>query len=282
LPEREPQPEPQRRPSATPDLNADLDLLIEASRGAAEIALHHWGRDPLTWEKPGDEGPVTEADIAVDTYLREMLTAARPGYGWMSEETPDDLAARAARTLFIVDPIDGTRAYAKGEETWAHALTVVQDGVPVAGVVHLPAKERLYAGARGHGATCNGVPLTARSVTTDLDRADMLVTRPNLAPDLWQGAPPGLTRHFRPSLAYRLALVAEGRFDGMITLRDSWDWDVAAGALLALEAGAMVTDRTGAPLRFNACGRKTAGVIAAPAALHAEALRRLSPGAFTL
>ncbi|MEM1429790.1 MAG: 3'(2'),5'-bisphosphate nucleotidase CysQ [Pseudomonadota bacterium] len=255
--------------------------MIDASRGAAEIAMHHWGRDPETWEKPGDAGPVTEADIAVDTFLRETLMAARPGYGWMSEETPDDPAHRQRETLFIVDPIDGTRAYVKGEETWAHAITVVQNGAPVAGVVHLPAKDLLYAAERERGATCNGAPLTARREMTGLDAADMLVTRPNLAPHLWRGAPPGLTRHFRPSLAYRLALVAEGRFDGMITLRDSWDWDVAAGALLVAEAGATVTDRAGAPLRFNAPERKTAGVIAAPAPLHAEALSRLTPGGAT-
>ena len=90
---------------------------------------------------------------------------------------------------------------------------------------------------------------------------------------------PGLTRHFRPSLAYRLALVAEGRFDGMLTLRDSWDWDVAAGALIAAEAGARVTDRAGGALRFNAPGRKTAGVLAAPEPLHGETLARLAPGA---
>ena len=263
-------------------LPADLLLLQEAALGAGRIALSYWRNAPRTWDKPGDEGPVTEADLAVDRYLRQMLGDRRPEYGWMSEETPDDPGNRSSRTLFIVDPIDGTRAFAKGEESWSHALAVVRDGVPVAAVVHLPAKDRLYAAAAGQGATCNGLPIRARPVAAALDEADVLVTRPNLAADLWRGQPPGLTRHFRPSLAYRLALVAEGRFDGMVTLRDSWDWDVAAGALLVAESGATVTDRTGAPLRFNAPSRKTAGVIAAPAALHSEALSRLAPGAFTV
>jgi myo-inositol-1(or 4)-monophosphatase len=271
-------PAPEAAPGPDPAARDDLALLVAAARDAGEIAMGHWRQAPEVWEKEGDEGPVTEADYAVDAALRRALQGARPDYGWMSEETPDTAADRARRTLFIVDPIDGTRAFVKGEEAWAHALAVVTDGVPVAAVVYLPAMGRLYAAAAGAGATRNGAPLAAAAPPA-LDAAQMLVTRPNLAPHLWRGGVPGLTRHFRPSLAYRLALVAEGRFDGMLTLRDSWDWDVAAGALIAAEAGVRVTDRTGAPLRFNAAGRKTAGVLAAPEPLHGETLSRLAPGA---
>ncbi|MEM9250106.1 MAG: 3'(2'),5'-bisphosphate nucleotidase CysQ [Pseudomonadota bacterium] len=260
---------------------ADKRLLADAAQGAAEIALSYWRNDPKTWEKPGDEGPVTEADLAVDAYLRETLMRARPEYGWMSEETADDPQVRRAKTLFIVDPIDGTRAYARGERTWAHALAVVQDGVPIAGVVHLPARDKLYAAAIGQGAVFNGVPLDVAREAPPLDRAHMLVTKPNLAAPLWRDAPPGLTRYFRPSLAYRMALVAEGRFDGMLTLRNSWEWDVAAGTLLITEAGGVVTDRDGAPLRFNSAARQTAGLIAAPPELHREIAARLTPGAVT-
>ena len=272
-----PEPVPGPRPDAA--ARADLALLVEAARAAGEIAMGHWRQAPKVWDKDGDEGPVTEADYAVDAALRRALQEARPDYGWMSEETPDTPEDRARRTLFIVDPIDGTRAFVKGEEAWAHALAVVTDGVPVAAVVYLPAKGRLYAASAGAGASRNGAPIAAAAPPA-LDGAQMLVTKPNLAPHLWRRGVPGWTRHFRPSLAYRLALVAEGRFDGMLTLRDSWDWDVAAGALIAAEAGARVTDRTGAPLRFNAARRKTSGLLAAPEPLHGETLDRLAPGAW--
>lgn len=259
---------------------ADLPLLTEAAREAGEIAMRHWRADPKVWDKPGGAGPVTEADLAVDSFLTERLRGARPGYGWMSEETPDDPAERAARTIFVVDPIDGTRAYIDGQEAWAIALAVVQDGRPCAGVIHMPAKSgRVYAAALGGGAARDGAPIAAEARADDLDAADLLVTRPNLAPELWRGPVPRMSRHFRPSLAYRLALVAEGRFDGMLTLRDAWAWDVAAGALIATEAGAVVTDRDGAALRFDLPGRKTAGVLAAPPSMHAETLARLAPGA---
>ena len=269
-----------RAPEPRVDAAADLALLVEASREAAEIALGFWRQGPKTWEKPGDEGPVSEADLAVDAHLRGRLTAARPDYGWISEETAEDGRALGCRAAFVVDPIDGTRAFLRGEETWAHALAVVVDGAPVAGVVHLPAKgDRLYAARSGGGAQRDGAAIRARGATPGLEDAALLVTKQNTAPGLWRRPVPALNRHFRPSMAYRLALVAEGRYDGMLTLRDAWEWDIAAGVLIAAEAGARVSDRTGGALAFNAPGRKAAGVVAAPATLHAEIVARLAPGA---
>ena len=86
---------------------------------------------------------------------------------------------------------------------------------------------------------------------------------------------PDIQRHFRASLAYRLCLAAEGRFDGMLTLRDAWEWDIAAGSLIAAKAGAVVTDRHGAELRFNTAGALAEGVLALPSALHPDVVRRL-------
>ena len=88
---------------------------------------------------------------------------------------------------------------------------------------------------------------------------------------------PPVERHFRSSLAWRLCLVAEGRFDIMVTLRDAFEWDIAAGSLIATEAGATVTDRLGGALRFNLHPAKAPGVICAPATLHGALLARLGP-----
>jgi myo-inositol-1(or 4)-monophosphatase len=253
---------------------SDLDLLLDAAREAGTIALGHWRKDPKVWEK-GVDGPVSEADFAVDAFLRDLLGAARPDYGWLSEETPDDPAARAASRIFVVDPIDGTRAYVAGEATWAHSLAVVEDGRPVAAVVHLPVRGKTYAAALGHGATLNGVPLEA-SDRSEVAGATFLAARVSFEAQHWKGPVPHVDRAFRPSLAYRLALVGEGRFDGMLTLRPTWEWDVAAGALVATEAGATVTDRRGRPLRFNNPDPRLDGVLAAGPLLHAAVHRRLS------
>ena len=135
----------------------------------------------------------------------------------------------------------------------------------------LPAKDKLYAAALGGGAALNGAPI---SVVTPGVETRLLATKPNFDPKHWPGGVPEATRHFRPSLAYRLALVAEGAFDGMLTLRDAWEWDIAAGALLVTEAGGVTSDAHGAPLRFNNPHPQTAGVIAAPNELQ----RRLLDG----
>lgn len=256
----------------------DLTLLTAAARQAGEIAARHWKRDPDVWHKPGEAGPVTEADIAVDRMLREELTAARPDYGWLSEETPDGPARLAADRVFIVDPIDGTRAFIDGSRSFAHSLAVAEQGRVTAAVVYMPMLDRLYAAALGQGATLNAASLTASTADEEAD-AQILATKPNLFAKHWPGGVPPVSRHFRSSLAYRLALVGEGRFDGMITLRDTWEWDIAAGALIATEAGAAVTDRFGQPLRFNRARPLLPGVLAASPGIHRRFLARLSPAA---
>ncbi|MFT5346868.1 MAG: myo-inositol-1(or 4)-monophosphatase, partial [Dinoroseobacter sp.] len=206
----------------------DLSLLIEAARAGGEIAMRFWRKDPQVWDKDDGAGPVTEADFAVDNMLRETLCAARPDYGWLSEETEDSAARLSNSSVFVIDPIDGTRAFVAGETPFALSLAVVTDGVPTAAAVFLPAKDKLYAAALGGGATLNGAPI---SVALPGAETRLLATKPNFDPKHWPGGLPVATRHFRPSLAYRLALVAEGAFDGMLTLRDAWEWDIAAGAL---------------------------------------------------
>ncbi|MEM9395128.1 MAG: 3'(2'),5'-bisphosphate nucleotidase CysQ [Pseudomonadota bacterium] len=258
------------------DAGADLALLIEAAKAAGTIAARHWRASPQTWDKGGDAGPVTEADLAIDRMLHAELLSARPDYGWLSEETADTPDRLHAERVFIVDPIDGTRAFIEGQRTFAHALTVVERGEPVAGVVYLPERDKLYAAARGLGATLNGRALQA-SPRSGMSGASMLASRPNFAPEHWGGVMPPLERHFRTSLAYRISLVAEGRFDAMLTLRDAWEWDIAAGCLIAEEAGALATDRHAVPLVFNSPGAKTPGTLVANPRLHGELAKALTP-----
>lgn len=254
----------------------DLALLTEAARSAGAIALRYWRQAPKVWEKPG-QGPVTEADLAVNDHLRGLLRGARPDYGWLSEEDADSPARLGQDRLFVLDPIDGTRAFIAGEETFAVSLAVVRQGQPMAGVVYLPALDRLYTATAGGVALKDGQPIRA-SDQPGIEGATLLTTAAAMAPEHWPGGVPDLKRSFRASLAYRLCLVAEGRHDGMLTLRDAWEWDIAAGALIAAVAGAQVTDRTGAVLEFNRPHPQAAGVIAAAPGLHGALLARLGHG----
>lgn len=253
---------------------SDLDLLIDAAREAGDIALRHKAQGLDVIDKPGGAGPVTQADFAVDQALRVGLTEARPGYGWLSEETEDDPARLSAKRVFIVDPIDGTRSFINGETTWAHSLAIAENGIATQGVVYLPEMNLLYSASRTQGAFCNGERISASDISDILD-ARVLATKPNMDPAHWRSAVPGFKRSHRPSLAYRLCLVAQGRYDAMLTLRPSWEWDIAAGAVILSEAGATVTDRHGAALRFNNEIPQTAGVLGAQPALHRQIADRL-------
>lgn len=253
----------------------DLALLINAARGAADIARSFWQADQRSWTK-ADSSPVTEADVAVDKYLRESLLAARPDYGWLSEETPDDPDHRSGDITFIVDPIDGTRAFAAGERTWAHSLAIARNGRIETAVVHLPLRDKLYTATRGGGAFLNGRHLRV-SDRTGTEGASLLASRAVFEPHFWgEGGVPGFKRAFRPALAYRLALVAEGRYDGLLSLRPVWEWDIAAGTLLVTEAGGVAgrPDRTAHC--FNSPDRRAAGLAAANPELFAAILDRLA------
>lgn len=255
----------------------DLALLVEAAEKAGDIACRYHGPDAKRWDKPDGAGPVTEADLEVDAFLRGFLTNARPDYGWLSEETEDTTDRLARRNVFIVDPIDGTRSFAGGSRTWAHSLAVATDGIVTAATVFLPQREMMFTATVGAGAFLNAEQITV-SRETQIAAATVLTARPALDPQHWKdGTPPPFRREYRSSLAYRLATVAKGKFDVMLTLRPSWEWDIAAGDLLIREAGGISSDRTGAALRFNNQTPQLNGVLAANHDLHQQVLQRLDP-----
>lgn len=254
---------------------SDLTLLTETALRAGEIARSFVGNELSIQQKPDDAGPVTAADLAVNTMLEDRLREARPDYGWLSEESTDDDARQGKERVFVVDPIDGTRAFIEGGKTWSHALAVVENGEPVAAVVYLPMMDKVYTATRGQGARLNGLPIGV-SAMQQPDEANVLAVKHSADPQFWTHPVPNFKHHHRPSLAYRLSLVAQGRFDAMFTFRRSWEWDIAAGALILAEAGARVTDRRGSPLRFNNPVPQTDGVVGANPKLHAALLDRMA------
>ncbi len=249
----------------------DLDLLIDAARAAGRVATSFTGKTTKKWDKPDGAGPVTEADLAVNEMLYEMLPKARPNYGWLSEETEDNDDRLGNQKIFIIDPIDGTRSFAEGANTWAHSFAIADNGEVTAAVVYLPMRNKMYTAAKGQGAFLNGERL-AVSHQPQLSDARVLATKVNSEPRFWPRGVPTFERHHRPSLAYRLALVAEGKFDAMFTFRPSWEWDIAAGALIVSEAGGTITDQTGNSLSFNGPDALLDGVIAGGSTIHAQSL----------
>lgn len=257
------------------DYADDLALIRDAALAAGELALAEREKGLKIWSKSGGS-PVTSADMAVDRLLRDALLSARPDYGWLSEETTDGAERLSRRRIFVVDPIDGTVAYMKGKPWWCIPIAVVEDGRPVAAVIHAPALDETFAAALGGGATLNGRTVTA-SDTTDLDDASVLADARLMEGPLWPEPWPAMRFEKRNAIAYRMALVAAGAFDAAIALTPKWDWDICAGALIAEEAGAKVSDHHGRPWRFNQPDPRQASLICSAPALHPLIVRRTAP-----
>ncbi|MER9326940.1 3'(2'),5'-bisphosphate nucleotidase CysQ [Mesorhizobium sp. M0488] len=223
----------------------DLPLLRDAAREAGAIAMRYFGQNPQVWMK-GGTSPVSEADHAADAYLRRTLLAARPEYGWLSEETVDDPVRLSARRTFVVDPIDGTRGFLEGQRTWCVSVAVVEQGRTLAGVLECPALDETYWALPGQGAFRNGKRITVRELTgtAEISGLKQLI---DLMPAEWQRR---LKRApYSPSLAYRLAMIANGSLDATFVKPNAHDWDIAAADLILREAGGQLLDRHGrAPL----------------------------------
>ena len=227
---------------------ADLELLRAAADEAADIALGYFRKDPRTWFKDGGS-PVSEADMAVDQFLLEKLSAARPDYGWLSEEATDNPERLSRDRTFIVDPIDGTRAFLQGDSLWSISLAVVEAGRPVAGVVFAPVLERCFTAIAEGGLQVDGGPVEPVTVRQAI-RPRFAGSR-QYAKQLERQFDIRMHPRFVPSLAYRLALVAAGEIDVTIVRPGARDWDLAAADLLVQEAGARLADLSGERLRYN-------------------------------
>ena len=257
------------------DFADDLELIRDAVLAAGELALSEREAGLKSWSKSGGS-PVTSADLAVDALLRDRLLTARPDYGWLSEETADSADRLTKRRIFVVDPIDGTVAYMKDKPWWCIPIAVVEDGRPVAAVIHAPMLNETFVATLGGGASLNGRTITA-SDTTDLDDASVLADARLMEGPHWPEPWPPMRYEKRNALAYRMALVAAGAFDAAIALTPKWDWDVCAGALIAEEAGAKVSDHHGRPWRFNQPDPRQTSLICAAPGLHPLILRRTGP-----
>ncbi len=252
---------------------SDLDLILDAALEAGALALKAREGGVKIWSKEGGS-PVTDADLAVDALLKERLRAARPDYGWLSEETVDDPTRLDTTRQFVVDPIDGTVAFMKGRPWFAVSVAVVENGRPIAGVVHAPALDETYAATLGGGATLNGAAI-APSPTDVLDGSAMLGDAKMFAHPAWRTPWPPMRIEARNSIAYRVCLVAAGAFDAAIALSPKSEWDLAAADLICAEAGALLTDHLGRKFAYNQPNPTVPSLVCANRALHPLILSRV-------
>jgi myo-inositol-1(or 4)-monophosphatase len=251
-----------------------LEAVSEIVREAGAIAAARCGTDYKRWEKaPGH--PVCEIDLEVDSFLRRRLSDLDPEAGWLSEETLDASDRMERKRLWVVDPIDGTRDYLRGRPGWCVSVALVEERTPLLGILDAPARGEHWSAGKGLGAWRNGERLRVSG------RAELAGARvptdqlPEVDGDLVAVAKPN-------SIALRIALVAAGEADLVATLRWGFEWDIAAAALIASEAGAIVTGALGQPLAFNSASGEAFGVLVATPAIHAAAVERLRERAMDL
>lgn len=259
------------------DLHALLPRVIEATRAAA-VPVMVLFRTAAVWDKDGGQvdagthahdiaNPLTEADLAADTLLRERLPPLLPGSGWMSEETADSDTRRSCDFVWIVDPIDGTREYVEGVPHFAISVALAHRGDVVLAVLLNPAQDDLHTAIAGAGATRNGQPVPRASATVLAD-STLLASRTETRKGDFEPFKRAMKIREVGSTAWKLALAAAGEGDVYFTRKPRNEWDVAAGILLCREAGMTVTDLGGEPHRFNRPSPLCRGVVAAAPALH--------------
>ncbi|MGX5735520.1 3'(2'),5'-bisphosphate nucleotidase CysQ [Bosea thiooxidans] len=238
-----------------------LDLFRPGAKTAAK-----------TWAKNGGS-PVTEADIGVDTFLRVRLSELLPEAAWLSEETADDAKRLSHRFVWVVDPIDGTRAYMNGSPDWAVCVALLDAGEPVLGIVHAPACNATYSALRGGGAWRSGEAIRT-SAAESLTGARIAGPKPMLDALALAADFEAVPRI--PSLALRLTRIADGTIDAGLISRDARDWDLAAADLVLSEAGGRLSDPDGRALAYNRREPVHGELVASNGALAAPLLRALS------
>ena len=254
------------------DLVTLRSLAIEAGQLALSYTLE--GQSARAWEKTGGS-PVTEADMAVNRLCDLRLSASRPEYGWLSEETLDDPAARQKDRCWVVDPIDGTRAYMRGDPNWCVGLAIVEEGRAVAGVLYAPALGQLYEARIGAGAYLNGEIMRVSECQSEAG-CRLIAAEEMLNHKGWPEPWPAVTvpRPKPNSTLLRMAFVASGAWDATLVLSPKSDWDLAAGAVLVTEAGGLATTHKGEPLQFNRAIPAQRSIIASGKRLHPLLVRR--------
>jgi len=250
-------------------------VLNAAVREAGALALSMFGVSVKTWTK-GQGSPVTAADMAVNDLLQARLAGAAPGIAWLSEESTDDPARRTARRVWVVDPIDGTRAFIAGRTDWAVSAALVEDNRPVLAALFAPAEPAFYAAAAGKGATLDGAPIAAA------DSAQLEGTR-IAGPKSYLDRLSALGLPFEPvprihSIALRFALIARSTLDVAFSGGSSHDWDLAAADLLVHEAGGAMTTLTGQPLVYNRADLTHGPLVAAGSTRHGGLIELVRSG----
>jgi myo-inositol-1(or 4)-monophosphatase len=259
----------------TPSSYSDILLRIQAALDAAAVVFSRFTPGAVEIEYKIGHDPVTEADRAVDTVLRDHLL--REGEGWLSEETVDNPSRLQKERVWIVDPLDGTREFVTGVPEFCVSIGLAESGVPVAGGIYNPATQETFLGAADSGVLYNGRP-TRPSQRTTLDGAVILASRSEVRRGDWKRFD-SCSFQVQPmgSVAYKLALVAAGLADATFTLTPKNEWDIVGGAALVRSAGAFVSTLEKTDIIVNRRDPSLSGLLASGPFLKNQLIALIEP-----
>lgn len=244
-----------------------LSTALEAARAAAEVVRHYYQRNLQVTIK-ADKSPVTEADVETEKTIRRILEARFPGHGFYGEET--GAAALDAEYLWLVDPIDGTKAFVREYPMFSTQIALMHRGRLIVGVSSAPAYGELAYGEIGAGAWLDGEPIRVSGIGTLEDAAlstgnlKSFATGPQWTAFGQLVGRLNRIRGYGDFLHYHL--LASGRIDAVVE-SDVNILDVAACAVIVEAAGGRFTDLTGAPLTLD-----SRSVLATNGLLHGPVL----------
>jgi myo-inositol-1(or 4)-monophosphatase len=254
-----------------------LNAMHQAAREGGDIAMSFFKSDLKVWDKGSNDGrtnPVSEADLAVNDHLANILKTACPTYGWISEETEAGKSRFEQQYVWVVDPIDGTRAFIKGRPHFTVCIALLEDNRPILGTVFNPATDEFFQAELGNGALLNEEPIQV-SNRAEIEGCNMIGSPDIFRSPKWPEPWPDMTIEQRNSMAYRMTLVATGQFDATIAFTRKHDWDLAAAGLIAEEAGALVTHHNGAKIKYNTENMRHPSVLCAGPELYGRLLDRV-------
>ncbi len=265
-----------------PDLASELATACEASLAAGAIIRDYYRRDDLAPRLKADKSPLTDADLAANRVILDLIRTRFPDDGILSEETTDDLARLTRERVWIIDPLDGTRDFVRRTDDFAVLIGLAIAGKPSLGVVYAPVADTLYHARIGGGAFMVERGVESRlstSMTTDIASFRIGVTRFNVNPNLQRfidnsGLAANITR-----IGASIKMMALARGDIELTLclnADEKEWDTCAPEVIIREAGGMVSDTSGGQFVYNKPDvRHLRGILMSNNTDHADLVKRV-------
>lgn len=227
-----------------------IEALLPAAKEAGEVIMDIHGRGVVADVK-SDGSPVTEADQAAEKIILSALKTAAPDIPVVSEEDGESHTQSTMDRFFLVDPLDGTKEFLKKDGKGAFTVNIglIEDGIPVMGIVYAPALDRMFTGSQETGAQENGQMIEVRSIPKEGAVAVASASHRDAQTDAWL-QDHGIERTVSIGSSLKFCLVAAGEADVYPRFGPTMEWDTAAGDAVLRAAGGSVCNPDGSPFQY--------------------------------